>query len=340
MHRDVAIIGAGYVGVPLAQVFADAGRSVLLVDVSAERVAQLNRGESYIEDVPSAKLKQLVEERGLRATTDYDELREADAILIALPTPLSKQREPDLSIVRAATEQIATRLRAGPPRRARVDDLPGHDPRRAAADPRARLGPRRPASTSTSPSRPSASIPGRIDHTTKTVPKVVGGINEASTEAAAALYGSAIDTIHRVSTPEAAELTKLLENIFRSVNIALVNELAQLCDRMGIDIWEVVDAAATKPFGFMRFEPGPGPRRPLHPDRPLLPHLEGARVRLLDPVHRARRRGQPEHAVLLPLPRLAGAEPRRRQVAQAARGSSCSASPTRPTSPTCASRRP
>ena len=144
------------------------------------------------------------------------------------------------------------------------------------------------------------------------MPKVVGGINEASTEAAAALYGSAIDTIHRVSTPEAAELTKLLENIFRSVNIALVNELAQLCDRMGIDIWEVVDAAATKPFGFMRFEPGPGPRRPLHPDRPLLPHLEGTRVRLLDPVHRARGRGQPEHAVLLPLAGLAGAEPRRR----------------------------
>jgi len=113
VHRDVAIIGAGYVGIPLAQVFADAGRSVLLVDVSADRVAQLNRGESYIEDVPSAKFKQLVDQRGLRATTDYDELREADAIVIALPTPLSKQREPDLSIVRAATEQIATRLRAG-----------------------------------------------------------------------------------------------------------------------------------------------------------------------------------------------------------------------------------
>ena len=257
MHRDVAIIGAGYVGVPLAQVFADAGRSVLLVDVSPERVAQLNRGESYIEDVPSEKLKQLVDERGLRATTDYDELREADAILIALPTPLSKQREPDLSIVRAATEQIAKRLRKGHLVVLESTTYPGTT--RDEVQPILEAGSGLTAGVdfhlAFSPERVD---PGRIDHTTKTVPKVVGGINEASTEAAAALYGSAIDSVHRVSTPEAAELTKLLENIFRSVNIALVNELAQLCDRMGIDIWEVVDAAATKPFGFMRFEPGPG----------------------------------------------------------------------------------
>ena len=257
VHRDVAIIGAGYVGVPLAQVFADAGRSVLLVDVSPERVAQLNRGESYIEDVPSEKLKQLVDERGLRATTDYDELREADAILIALPTPLSKQREPDLSIVRAATAQIATRLRKGHLVVLESTTYPGTT--RDEVQPILEAGSGLTAGVdfhlAFSPERVD---PGRIDHTTKTVPKVVGGINEASTEAAAALYGSAIDSIHRVSTPEAAELTKLLENIFRSVNIALVNELAQLCDRMGIDIWEVVDAAATKPFGFMRFDPGPG----------------------------------------------------------------------------------
>jgi len=257
VHRDVAIIGAGYVGLPLAQVFADAGRSVLLVDVSAERVAQLNRGESYIEDVPDAKLKQLVEERGLRATTDYDELRDADAILIALPTPLSKQREPDLSIVRAATEQIATRLRPGHLVVLESTTYPGTT--RDEVLPILERGSGLTAGVdfhlAFSPERVD---PGRLDHTTRTVPKVVGGLNETSTEAAAALYGGAIDTIHRVSSPEAAELTKLLENIFRSVNIALVNELAQLCDRMGIDIWEVVDAAATKPFGFMRFEPGPG----------------------------------------------------------------------------------
>ena len=257
MHRDVAIIGAGYVGLPLAQVFADAGRSVLLVDVSPERVAQLNRGESYIEDVPSEKLRELVEQRGLRATTDYDELREADAILIALPTPLSKQREPDLSIVLAATEQIATRLRPGHLVVLESTTYPGttRDELLPILERGSGLTVGADFHLAFSPERVD---PGRTDHTTKTVPKVVGGIDSASTEAAAALYGSAIETVHRVSTPEAAELTKLLENIFRSVNIALVNELAQLCDRMGIDIWEVVDAAATKPFGFMRFEPGPG----------------------------------------------------------------------------------
>jgi len=255
--HDVAIVGAGYVGVPLAQVFADAGRSVLLVDVDAERVAQLNRGESYIEDVPSAKLRELVEQGRVRATTDYDELRDAAAILIALPTPLSKQREPDLSIVRSATEEIAKRLRPGHLVVLESTTYPGTT--RDEIQPILERGSGLTAGAdfhlAFSPERVD---PGRVDHTAKSVPKVVGGIDEASTEAAAALYGSAIDTIHRVSSPEAAELTKLLENIFRSVNIALVNELAQLCDRMGIDIWEVVDAAATKPFGFMRFEPGPG----------------------------------------------------------------------------------
>jgi UDP-N-acetyl-D-glucosamine dehydrogenase len=253
---DVAIVGAGYVGVPLAQVFAEAGRSVLLVERNAERVAQLNRGESYIEDVSSEALKRLVDAGGLRATTDYDELRDADAILIALPTPLSKQREPDLSIVNAATEEIAKRLRKGHLVVLESTTYPGTT--------REELLPRLEASglkvgedfnLAFSPERVD---PGRQDWTTKNVPKVVGGITEACTDRAAELYGSAVDTVHRVTSPESAELTKLLENIFRSVNIALVNELAQLCERMKIDFWEVVDAAATKPFGFMSFKPGPG----------------------------------------------------------------------------------
>jgi UDP-N-acetyl-D-glucosamine dehydrogenase len=253
---DVAIVGAGYVGVPLAQVFAEAGRSVLLVERDAERVAQLSRGESYIEDVPSEALKQLIDAKTLRATTDYDELRDADAILIALPTPLSKQREPDLTIVNAATEEIAKRLRKGHLVVLESTTYPGTT--------REELLPRLEASglkvgedfnLAFSPERVD---PGREDWTTKNVPKVVGGITEACTERAAALYGSAVDTVHRVTSPESAELTKLLENIFRSVNIALVNELAQLCERMKIDFWEVVDAAATKPFGFMSFKPGPG----------------------------------------------------------------------------------
>jgi UDP-N-acetyl-D-glucosamine dehydrogenase len=253
---DVAIVGAGYVGVPLAQVFAEAGRSVLLVDRDAGRVEQLNRGESYIEDVPSETLKRLVDEHGLRATTDYDELRDADAIVIALPTPLSKQREPDLSIVNGAAEEIAQRLRKGHLVVLESTTYPGTT--------REEILPRLEASGLTvgdhfnlafSPERVD---PGREDWTTKNVPKVVGGITDACTERAAELYGSAVDTVHRVTSPESAELTKLLENIFRSVNIALVNEMAQLCERMKIDFWEVVDAAATKPFGFMSFKPGPG----------------------------------------------------------------------------------
>ena len=253
---DVAIVGAGYVGVPLAQVFAEAGRSVLLVDRDAGRVAQLNRGVSYIEDVPSAVLKRLVGEHGLRATTDYDDLRDADAILIALPTPLSKQREPDLSIVNGAVDEIAQRLRAGHLVVLESTTYPGTT--REEVLPRLeRTGLRvgRDFWLAFSPERVD---PGREDWTTKNVPKVVGGITAACTERAAALYGGVVDTVHRVSSPEAAELTKLLENIFRSVNIALVNELAQLCDRLGIDVWEVVGAAATKPFGFMSFKPGPG----------------------------------------------------------------------------------
>ncbi len=257
MKRDVAIVGAGYVGLPLARTFADAGKSVLLVDVDAPRVAQLNAGESYIEDVPAKVLKPLVESGLIAATTDYDELRDADAILVALPTPLSRQREPDLRILVAATEQIARRLRPGHLVVLESTTYPGTT--REQVLPILERGSGLTAGKefhlAFSPERVD---PGREDWTTQTVPKVVGGIDDASTAAAAALYATAIDTVHTVSSPEAAELTKLLENIFRSVNIALVNELAQLCDRMDIDVWEVVEAAATKPFGFMSFQPGPG----------------------------------------------------------------------------------
>jgi UDP-N-acetyl-D-glucosamine dehydrogenase len=254
---DVAIVGAGYVGVPLAQVFAEAGRSVLLVDVDPDRVARLNRGESYIEDVPSERLRALVAEGTLAATTDYDALREASAILIALPTPLSRQREPDLSIVESASREIGARLRPGQLVVLESTTYPGttRDVVRPILEEASGLRAGADFHLAFSPERVD---PGRTDHTTRTVPKVVGGVDEASLQAATDLYATAVDTVHQVSSPEAAELTKLLENIFRSVNIALVNELAQLCDRMEIDVWEVIDAASTKPFGFMRFEPGPG----------------------------------------------------------------------------------
>jgi UDP-N-acetyl-D-glucosamine dehydrogenase len=255
MKRDVGIVGAGYVGVPLAQVFAEAGKQVVLVDVSEERAAMLNRGESYIEDVPSEQLKRLVDERGLTATTDYDVLRDVDAIVIALPTPLSKQREPDLSILLGATWEVSKRLQKGQLVVLESTTYPGTTRELQPILERSGLTAGDDFHLAFSPERVD---PGNRDWTTRTVPKLVGGVTDACTERAAELYGSAIDTVHRVSSPEAAELTKLLENIFRSVNIALVNELAQLCDRMGIDVWEVVEAAATKPFGFMSFQPGPG----------------------------------------------------------------------------------
>jgi UDP-N-acetyl-D-glucosamine dehydrogenase len=254
--KTIAIVGAGYVGVPLAQVFADAGHSVILVDVQADRVEQLNRGESYIEDVPSEAMKPHVDESRIRATTDYDALREADAILVALPTPLSDQREPDLTILLAATEGIAPRLQKGQLVVLESTTYPGTT--------RERIKPLLEASGLTAGEdfhlafSPERVDPGREDWTTKTTPKVVGGLTDECTRRAVELYASAVDEVVPVSSPETAELTKLLENIFRSVNIALVNELAQLCDRMGLDVWEIVDAASTKPFGFMRFEPGPG----------------------------------------------------------------------------------
>jgi UDP-N-acetyl-D-glucosamine dehydrogenase len=257
MKRDAAIIGAGYVGLPLARVLAEAGKTVVLVDIDAERVGQLSRGESYVVDVPSDVLRPLVESGHVSATTDYDALRDTNAILITLPTPLSRQREPDLRIVTSACAEIAKRLRPGQLVVLESTTYPGTTREQVLPVLEAGSGLTAGADFHLAFS-PERVDPGRNDWTTKNVPKVIGGIDAASTEAAAAFYGAAIDEIHCVSSPEAAELTKLLENIFRSVNIALVNELAQLCDRMGIDVWEVVEAAATKPFGFMSFKPGPG----------------------------------------------------------------------------------
>ncbi|MEZ5098371.1 MAG: nucleotide sugar dehydrogenase [Thermoleophilia bacterium] len=255
-RREVAIMGAGYVGLPLAHVFASAGVGTVLVDVDADKVASINQGVSYIPDVPTDDLARLVKRGTLSASTDVDAVRECDAILIALPTPLTPNREPDLTIVLEACAKLAPRLRAGHlvvlesttyPGTTRDEILPlfvreGFE-----------VG--RDFFLAFSPERVD---PGREDWTTQNTPKVVGGVTAACTERACALYGRALETLVPVSSPEVAELTKLLENIFRSVNIALVNELAQMCDRMGLDVWEVVDAASTKPFGYMRFEPGPG----------------------------------------------------------------------------------
>jgi UDP-N-acetyl-D-glucosamine dehydrogenase len=257
MKRDVAIVGAGYVGIPLARVFADGGKTVVLVDIDAGRVGRLSRGESYVEDVPSDVLKSLVDDGRITVTTDYDALRDADAILVALPTPLSRQREPDLSILLGASKEIAKRLRPGHLVVLESTTYPGttREKLQPVLESGSGLTAGKDFQLAFSPERVD---PGSSDWGTKNVPKVVGGIDEASTRAAVELYGTVIEQVHPVSSPETAELTKLLENIFRSVNIALVNELAQLCDRMDIDVWEVIEAAATKPFGFMSFQPGPG----------------------------------------------------------------------------------
>jgi UDP-N-acetyl-D-glucosamine dehydrogenase len=256
MTPEVAIVGAGYVGMPLARVFADAGKRVLLVDVDADLAEAINRGESHIPDVPSETLKPLVSDGRISATTDYDRVKEVEAILIALPTPLSEQREPDLSIVKAAAAEIASRLVKGQLVVLESTTYPGTT--RECLQPileRSGLEAGTDFHLAFSPERVD---PGRTDWTTKNTPKVVGGLTPDCTARAAALYGVAVDTVLPLSSPETAEMTKLLENIFRAVNIALVNELAQLCERMDIDVWEVVEAAETKPFGFMSFKPGPG----------------------------------------------------------------------------------
>ena len=258
MKRDVAIVGAGYVGVPLAEALAAGGKTVLLVDVDAARVAQLNRGESYIGDVSPESLAGLVADGRIAATTDYDELRDADAIVIALPTPLSRQREPDLTILLSAAEEIAKRLRQGHLVILESTTYPGTTRERllpvletgSGSEGGRRLPPRVLAGAG----RPG---PDGLDDEERAEDRRRDRRRPRPRPQLPSTQG-AMDTVHTVSSPEAAELTKLLENIFRSVNIALVNELAQLCDRMDIDVWEVIDAAATKPFGFMSFKPGPG----------------------------------------------------------------------------------
>jgi UDP-N-acetyl-D-glucosamine dehydrogenase len=256
MKPDVAIIGAGYVGMPLAKVFAAAGNNVVLRDVNGAVVEGINRGESHIGDVASGELKQLVDGGKLKATLDIEEAAGAAAILIALPTPLSSQREPDLSIVTAAVAELAPHLRKGHLVVLESTTYPGTT--REVVQPILEGGGLKAGRDFHLAFSPERVDPGRTDWTTHNTPKVVGGVTPACTERAAELYRSAVETVVPVSSPEAAELTKLLENIFRAVNIALVNELAQLCERMDIDVWEVVEAAATKPFGFMSFKPGPG----------------------------------------------------------------------------------
>ena len=250
----VGIVGLGYVGLPLAIEFAEAGASVVGVDVDAERVAALSEGRSHIEDVPSERLQAVIEL--MRFETDFGVLRDAEAILICVPTPLSQNREPDLAPLRAACESVAEVVREGQLVVLESTTFPGTT--REMMVPILERSGLRVGSDLGVAFSPERVDPGREDYTIRNTPKVVGALTPECAQRAERLYRTICDDVVMVSSPEAAELAKLLENIFRSVNIALVNELAVLTHRMGVDVWEVVEAAATKPFGFMRFDPGPG----------------------------------------------------------------------------------
>lgn len=254
LRPTVGIIGLGYVGLPLAVAFAQAGCEVVAVDVDERKVEAIEAGESYIEDVPSPELREVGER--IHASTRYARLARADAVIVCVPTPLTPNREPDLGPLLDSTHALAEVLQQGQLVVLESTTYPGTTRERVAPLLQASgLSPGQDFHLAFSPERVD---PGRTDYTLRNTPKVIGGLTETCAKRAKELYGLVCDTLVEVSTPEAAELTKLLENIFRSVNIALVNELAMLTDRMGVDVWEVVEAAATKPYGFMRFTPGPG----------------------------------------------------------------------------------
>ena len=256
-NAKVAILGLGYVGLPLAVVFGEAGFHVTGVDPDKRKVDSLLKGVSYIPDVKTEAVAKLVKDGMLTATTDFSILKDMDAVSICVPTPLRQTGDPDMSFIMSATEELAKYMHNGMVVVLQSTTYPGTT--RELLLPK--LGVEHDLIVGEdwflafSPERVD---PGREDYTTKNTPKVMGGITEVCGEVATAWYEGAIDVVHRVSSAEAAEMAKLLENTFRMINIGLVNELAIMCEYLGVDVWEVIDAAATKPFGFMKFTPGPG----------------------------------------------------------------------------------
>ncbi|NJP06188.1 MAG: nucleotide sugar dehydrogenase [Chloroflexaceae bacterium] len=254
----IAIIGMGYVGFPLAVVFAEAGYDVIGIDVNQGKVDSINRGESYIGDVPTSRLQPLVARGKLSATTRFSCLLECDAVSICVPTPLRKTRDPDISYIVSTTEEIAQYIHPGMLIVLESTTYPGTTtevilPRLAEADGKLTVGEE--FFLCFSPERVD---PGRADWQIANTPKVMGGVTPTCLQVGRALYETAIERIVEVSSPSAAEMVKLLENTFRAVNIGLVNEVLLMCDKLDLDAWEVIEAASTKPFGFMKFTPGPG----------------------------------------------------------------------------------
>src|SRR5438128_4723342 len=252
----VGVIGLGYVGLPLVLLFEDAGFPVLGFDVDTKKTEMLNRGQTYIRHIGSDRIAKAFANESVFATADFDRLGECDAIIICVPTPLGAHREPDLKYIRLTADAIAPHLRLGQLIVLESTTYPGTTREELLSRfEAAGLVCGRDFFLAFSPERED---PGNEKFTTKSIPKIVGGYDEASLRAAVALYGSVVERVVPVGSLEIAESSKLLENIFRAVNIALVNELKIVFDRMGIDIWQVIDAARTKPFGFMPFYPGPG----------------------------------------------------------------------------------
>jgi UDP-N-acetyl-D-glucosamine dehydrogenase len=252
----VGVIGLGYVGLPLAVALARAGLHVVGVDLDASKVQSLARGESYIEDVPTAEVAPLVRSGHLTASTSFDALASVDGVSICVPTPLRKTGDPDLSFILSAVQALRPVLHRGMLVILESTTYPGTT--REMLLPEMESGGLKVGTDLFLAFSPERVDPGRKDWTTENTPKVVGGITPACTSAAAAMYSTAMKSIVPVTTAEVAEMTKLLENTFRAVNIALVNEMALMCERLGVDVWEVIRAASTKPFGFMKFTPGPG----------------------------------------------------------------------------------
>lgn len=254
---NVAVLGLGYVGLPLMVAFAEAGFVVTGIDPDEKKIASIRQGISYIQDVPTEQLSRLVSAGKILVSSAFDVLQAVDAVSICVPTPLRKTGDPDLSFILSATEQLAPRMHPGMVVVLESTSYPGTT--REILLPK--LGEERGLRVGENfflAFSPERVDPGRKDWTTYNTPKVIGGITQDCTEVAASWYAQALKTVVTVSSAEAAEMAKLLENTFRMVNLGLVNEMALICDRLGIDVWEVIDAAATKPFGFMKFTPGPG----------------------------------------------------------------------------------
>ena len=252
----VGVIGLGYVGLPLAVALAKAGLRVVGIDLDASKVQALTREESYIEDVPAAEIAPLVRSGHLMASTSFDALASADGVSICVPTPLRKTGDPDLSFILSAVQALRPQLHRGMVVILESTTYPGTT--REMLLPEMESAGLKVGTDLFLAFSPERVDPGRKDWTTENTPKVIGGITPACTAVAAAMYSTAMKNVVPVSTTEVAEMTKLLENTFRAVNIALVNEMALMCERLGVDVWEVIRAASTKPFGFMKFTPGPG----------------------------------------------------------------------------------